>query len=300
MADLPQTQLDQLNAFVAVAEHGGFAAASRHLGRDSSVITRRIAALEKRLGIRLIERTTRRMAFTEAGAAYLQRVRGVLEELALADAEAAALNPQPRGLLRLSLPQAYGRLCVAPLLPAFLAAHPAVDLEVRYTDRFADLVAEGIDLAVRLGQLRDSGLVARPLARFERGLYASPAYLRRHGRPQTPAELRGHAALALLSHDRPGHWTLHRGAERVQVQLDVRIASDDVVTLLQAAAADTGLVVATDWLLRGHDTTPRLQRLLPDWNVGPTSAIHAVTPTARLLPGKTRALLEFLTGHLKS
>lgn len=173
------------------------AAAATVLRRDASLISRRVSALEARLGVRLLARTTRRVAVTEAGAAYLRRVQAILAELAAADAEAADRAAAPRGVLCLAVPAAFGRMWVAPLLPGFLAAYPAIRIELRHADRYVDLVAEGFDAAIRVGALQDSGLVARRLASFRRLLCASPAYLSAHGTPATPEALEHHACLGL-------------------------------------------------------------------------------------------------------
>ncbi len=159
MQERAQPQFEQIAAFVAVVEHGGISAAARALNRDPSAISRRLDALEARLGVRLLSRTTRRITLTEAGAAYLTRVRAIIAELLAAESEAAEGAATPRGLLRLSLPATYARRWIAPRLPEFVTAYPEVQLELLHTDRFVDLVAEGFDAAVRIGELADSSLM---------------------------------------------------------------------------------------------------------------------------------------------
>lgn len=300
MAGVPETHLDQVNAFVLVAKHGSFSAAAAALERDNSIVSRRVHALEKRLGVRLIERTTRRMALTEAGINYLARVDGALDALALADAEASARSALPRGTLKLSLPLAYGRMWVAPVLPAFMAKYPEIRIDARYTDRFVDLIDEGVDLAVRLGTLKDSSLVARRLAGFERRLYAAPAYLKQWGRPRSPADLASHRGLGFSTYERPDRWALSRGAERCDVQVRINLMSDDVASLVTAAEAGAGVVIAADWLVSEHVAAGKLEHVLPEWRVGERSAIYAVTPSARLLPRKTQVLLDWLTDRLST
>jgi len=188
-------QSEEIEAFAAVAESGSFAVAARRLGRDASVLSRRITALEARLGVRLLARTTRRVTTTEAGAGYLPRVQAILAEWSAADAEVSKGAAAPRGVLRLALPAAFGRMWVAPVLAGFLAAHPEIQVEAQYSDRYVDIIAERVDAAVRIGALPPSDLVARRLARFSRLLCASPDYLAKRGMPAAPQDLAAHACL---------------------------------------------------------------------------------------------------------
>ncbi|HUH56510.1 MAG TPA: LysR family transcriptional regulator, partial [Rhodanobacter sp.] len=221
------SRFEQAEAFAAVAEHGGFAAAARVLGRDPSVISRRVDALETRLGVRLLARTTRRITVTEAGAAYHRRVQAILGELAAAEVEASDGATTPHGLLRLSLPAAFARRCIAPWLPDFIAAHPALRLELAHGNHFVDLVAEGFDAAVRIGELADSSLVARRLVAFEVVLCASPAYLAQRDIPQQPADLAGHACLTFPKARFWPDWRLTDGRAPVAQRIDGPIVSDD-------------------------------------------------------------------------
>ncbi|MEP6876050.1 MAG: LysR substrate-binding domain-containing protein, partial [Burkholderiales bacterium] len=186
---LEAAQLNEVIAFVAVARSGSFSAAARRLARDASTISRRITELELRLGVRLIVRTTRQLALTEAGTSYLARSGAALDEIAHADADVSSFGANPQGLLRVALPRTYGRMWVAPLLPRFMQRYPEVRIDVRFSDAFTDLVGEGFDVAVRLGALRDSSLVARKVGDVERRLYAAPAYLTRIFH-RTPVEAR--------------------------------------------------------------------------------------------------------------
>ena len=183
--DMNGTEFEQVTAFLAAVEHGGFTAAGLALGRDGSILSRRVTALEKRLGLRLMERTTRRLALTEAGETFHQRMRGALSALQEIEQDTAATAASVRGTLRIALPATFGRMWVAPILPAFLAAHPDVTVEAAFEDRYVDLVAESFDVAIRIGTLTDSRLVARRLAPSRRMLCAAPAYLRA-GRPSRP------------------------------------------------------------------------------------------------------------------
>jgi DNA-binding transcriptional LysR family regulator len=223
MPMLDTDRLGGMRAFVAVATRHSFVAAADELGLSASALSRRIAQLERALGCRLLQRTTRRVALTEAGALYLERCLDVLARADEADAAVSAFSAQPRGLLRVSLPNLYGQLRVAPLLPEFMRRHPLLRLEVTMEDRYIDLVEQRIDVGVRIGDLRSGDYVARRLALNRRRLCASPEYLRRKGTPLKPADLRGHACLQLwhrvargLRHGRgPGRGPAGRGPGRV-------------------------------------------------------------------------------------
>jgi len=298
-APLHASALEEVQTFVVVAQSGNFSAAASRLGKDGSTVSRRIGALEARLGLRLFERTTRHVALTEPGAAYLARMTAVLDEIADADAQMSSHRNVPQGLLRVTMPRSYGRLCVAPLLPAFLARHPGVRVEAHYADHFVDLVGEGFDVAIRLGQLRDSTLVARRLATFGRRLVASSAYLRRHGTPRRPQELQRHQCLGFAGHERGSAWVLRKAEQRVDVPIAAALVADDAETLVAAAAEDAGIAIATDWLLEKHPARKRLVPVLRDWAVGDDSAVHAVTPAARFLPAKTTVFIDMVTQHLR-
>jgi DNA-binding transcriptional LysR family regulator len=294
MQERTGAHLEQIEAFAAVAEHGGFVAAARALGRDSSVVSRRIDALEKRLGVRLLSRTTRRVAVTEAGAGYLRRVQAILSEMAAADLEAAEGSAQPRGLLRLSMPSTFARLWVAPWLPDFLSKHPHLRMELHHEDRFVDLVSEGFDAAIRLGVLQDSSLIVRRLATFETILCASPAYIEAHGAPERPQDLQHHACIGLSLPQVWPDWRLRRGDEKVTVRVSGPMVSDEGGTMTVAGVHGAGIMVASEWSIGRDLASGRLVRVLPDWCYDRTSAVHIVMPQGRFLPAKTRAFVDRL------
>lgn len=291
-------RLEEIEAFVAVAETGGFSAAAKRLGRDASVISRRVTALEARLGIRLLGRTTRQVALTEAGAAYLRRVQSILAELATAEEEAMDRATAPQGLLRLALPAAFGRRWIAPLLPRFLAAYPAIQVELKLSDRFVDLLAEDFHAAVRIGTLADSGLVVRSLARVRRLLCASPAYLAAQGEPATPEMLAGHACLGFTGLRSWPDWPLRRGAARVQVRATGQLVADDSEALAAACVAGAGIMLAADWLVGQELAQGRLVEVLPGWSVDEGSRVGLVLPPGRLFPAKTRAFADWISNEL--
>ncbi|AHE52949.1 LysR family transcriptional regulator [Sphingomonas sanxanigenens] len=285
-------QLDEIETFAAVAEHGGFAAAARVLGKDPSVLSRRIDALERRLGVRLLARTTRKVALTEVGAAYLRKVRIILAELTVADLEAAEGAARPRGLLRVTMPRTFARFWVVPWLPAFLREYPEIEIELQLGDRFFDLVAEGFDLAIRFGGLADSSLTVRQLASFETVLCASPAYLAEAGTPHTPGDLQNHRCLGLTVPNFWPDWRLRRGEERATVHVPSQFRTDDGGSMMLAALEGGGIMLSAEWSCGRHLAEGRLVRVLPDWRMDHEGKAQIVLPPGRLVPAKTRVFIE--------
>ena len=285
-------QLDQIEAFVAIAEHDSFAAAARVLGKNPSVLSRRIDALERRLGVRLFARTTRKVGLTEVGAAYLQKVRIILTELTAADVEAAEGAARPRGLLRVTMPRTFARLWVMPWLPAFLRDYPDIELELELGDRYFDLVAEGFDLAIRFGGLADSSLIVRHLASFETILCASPAYLAWAGTPRTLEDLQNHRCLRLKVPNFWPDWRLRRGDERATVHPPAQFRTDDGSSMVDAALGGGGIMLASEWSCGRYLAEGRLVRVLPDWRLDHEGNAQIVLPPGRLVPAKTRLFVE--------
>jgi DNA-binding transcriptional LysR family regulator len=200
--------------------------------------------------------------------------------------------------LRLALPAAFGRLWIAPLLPGFLQAHPHIRLETQFTDRYVDIVAERVDLAIRLGTLQSSGFAARQLTPFSRVLCASPAYLARHGAPATPADLADHACLGFLQQRSRPVWQLRKGAEQAVVQIDGLVLADDGEALLTCALGGAGILLGSDWLVGPEFLDGRLVQVLPGWSAGDGDAVSAVLPPGRLVPAKTRAIVDWIAAAL--
>lgn len=297
------SELADLRAFVALADSGSFAAAGRLLERDPTVLSRRLQALEAQLGVRLAERTTRRVALTEAGAAYLARVRPLLADLAAADREAAAFaDGEPRGRLCISLPSTFGRMWLAPLVIDFLRAHPRVTLEVSYTNRLVDLIGERYDLTVRLAALTDSGLRARKVGERKKLVCAAPAYLADHPRIRTPADLVGHACLCFTGRDDYYRWEFGApdGSGATTVTVSAAVASDDADLLVEAAVAGLGLFYSTDWHVGPQLAAGRLVTVLDDWPVVDQGAIYVITPAHGGTPNKTRAFSDWIARGLAS
>jgi DNA-binding transcriptional LysR family regulator len=289
--------IESLTAFVAVAEEGSFNAAGQRLNRDATVVSRRVQSLEESLGVRLLERSTRRTALTEAGEVYLHRVRPLLQELMAAGQETERFSDgEPRGRLRLALPGSFGRMWLMPLLVEFREAYPAVTLDVAFSNRFVDLIGEGFDAAVRLGVLPDSRLVSRKLAERKRMIVASPRYLAKRGAPTTPADILAHDCLIFAGKANPGTWefTGPRGAH-LSVPVAGPFISDDSEALVHAAVAGHGLLYATDWLVGRELADGRLVRVLEHYPVPEEGAVYVVHPSMQHIPNKTRAFVDWIT-----
>jgi DNA-binding transcriptional LysR family regulator len=290
---------ETLAAFAAVADEGSFNAAGLRLGRDATVISRRVQALEQNLGVRLLERSTRRVVLTEAGVLYLGRIRPLMRGLLAAGQETASFSDgEPRGRLRLALPGSFGRMWLMPMLVDFLDAYPGVTLDAAFSNRFVDLIGEGFDLAIRLGVLPDSRLVARKLAERHRMICASPDYLARHGIPALPENVSDHQCLIFSGKPNPNVWEfILPDGKQLVVPVSGPFISDDAEALVPAAVAGKGLLYATDWLVGRELSDGRLVRVLPDHGLLEEGAIYVVHPSSQHVPNKTRAFADWISAR---
>lgn len=302
MQDFTGRDMDEITAFLAVAETGAFARAARRLERDPTVLSRRISALEARLGVRLIERSTRKLALTEAGRSFAHRARAALAGLEEAEQEAREAAQRVTGTLRLALPAAFGRMWVAPLLPEFLQRHPGLRLEASFEDRFVDLIGETVDLALRIGALPDSGLVARRIAGSRRLLCAAPAYLAAQPPVTAPADLARHACLAFTGLRTHPDWRFRRpdGAGIVSVRVSGPLASGEAGALVPAALAGLGVLLCSGWLVAPHLASGALVPVLDDWRAETDEAISLLRPSGRYLPARVRLFGDWLTERLRA
>ena len=298
MHELDGRYLSEVATFLAVVEAGGFAPASHVLNRDPTVLSRRVTALERRLGVRLVERTTRSVVLTEAGSRFAARMRAALAVMGEAQAEAMQGAVIPSGTLRLALPGAFGRAWIAPLLPAFLAAHPAMAIDVSYSDRYVDLVADGYDLAVRIGALPDSRLVVRKLADNRRLVCAAPSYLAARGAPAVPADLARHNCLQFTRHAAFPDWSLRRDGKTVAVKTTGNVRADDAESLVPFAVGGFGLLLCSRWLVGAELADGRLVPVLADWSVEGEGGIHLVRPSAQFTTAKVRAFSAWLVERM--
>jgi len=285
--------LDGIAAFACVVDSGSFSAAARRLKVSKSAVSANVQRLEERLGVRLLHRTTRRLAVTEAGAAYYRHCARILTEAEAAEQAAGALQREPRGTLRISAPNSFGWMHVAPAIPAFLERYPEIGVDISLSAAHVNLVDERLDLAIRIGVLQDSPLVVRKLAPSRLVLCAAPAYLKAHGTPRTPAELARHNCLCTSTLPWGDEWRLsgERGEVRVAVRGSVRSNSAE---MLRAAALDAlGIAVLPSWAVGEQLRNGALRRVLEAWEP-PKSTIYAVYPGNRLMSMKVRAFVDHL------
>ena len=286
--------LGAIKLFVRAVELGSFSKAAVDCGAKVSSVSRAVAALEADLGVALFNRSTRRLNPTEAGGDFYERAVRILADVADARAQTAALNGKPQGLLKINLPGAFGRRHVVPLLPAFLAAYPDIRIEATLTDATVNLIEAGADVAIRIGALPDSTLIAKKLAPHRRMLCAGPAYLARRPAPKQPADLAGENCLlfALAPSDR---WGFARDGERIEVAVKGSFRANDSEALLEAAEAGLGLALLPTWLAGASVRAGRLVSLLPDWaaSLAPGErAIWGVYPPKKILSPKVRVFLD--------
>ncbi|MFV0933036.1 MULTISPECIES: LysR family transcriptional regulator [Pseudomonas] len=275
---------DEIAAFLAVASQGSFVGAGRLLQRHPTVVSKRLAAMEKRLGVRLVERSTRQVRITETGARLEQRLRSAIELMNEAQQQASEGASEIRGTLRLALPAAMGRRWLGPMLPEFLKAHPHVSIIADYSERLVDIIDEGFDAAIRIGELDDSRLIAKKLSDHRRILCASPAYITKHGMPETPQDLIRHNCLRFSGLASFPQWRLHRGNELQTVSPKGNLTANDSESLLAAACADAGILGAGDWLMSRDVAAGGLLQVLPDWQLDTAGGVYLVRPSAKF-PG---------------
>jgi DNA-binding transcriptional LysR family regulator len=290
---------DHIAALLALHEGGSFVAASKILQRHATIVSKRVAQLEGRLGVRLVERTTRQVRFTEAGLLYVQRLESARSALLDADEEVAANAHQARGTLRLALPTAMGRIWLAPLLAEFVRAYPDMSLHAEYSEKFVDIINEGFDAAIRIGELPDSRLKATRLCENHRILCASPAYLKRRGVPQSPSDLTSHDCLGFTGLASFPAWRLCQGATREAVVVSGSITSNDNEALLAAAIAGVGILACGDWLVSREIRSGQLQQVLPAWELDARSGVYFVRPSARHAPAKVKTFKQWIEKRLQ-
>jgi DNA-binding transcriptional LysR family regulator len=280
-----------MQAFVAVVDARGFAPAAQRLGISPSVVTRLVARLEHQLGIRLLQRTTRSVTLTDAGTRYLERARRVLAELEEAEESAAAERARPTGRLVVSAPAMFGRLHVSPLMCRYLNLNPDVVGELTLSDRMVNLVEDGIDLAVRIGHLADSTLIARPAGTTRRVLVASPSYLVRRGVPSSPLDLAGHQTIQFRPLAAVADWSFREGGRELRVPLASHYSTNSADAALWHAEHDGGLTFALSYQVVDAVNAGRLRIVLEEFEPAPLP-IHFVYPSSRLLSAKVRTVVE--------
>ena len=292
--------LNDLHFFAAVVEHGGFSAAGRALGVPKSRLSKRVAQLEDRLGVRLLQRTTRRFVVTEVGERFYAHCRAVLEEARAAQEAVDELRAEPRGVVRLSCPVSLTQTILAHVLPDFMAQYPRLQVRVLSSDRRVDLLGEGYDVAIRVRSKldTDTNMVVRSFGQSRVLPVASPALLDALGRPGHPDELAKLPALSMQEHEGPQTWELIDAAgERVSVEVQARLICGDFAVLLEAARRGIGVTLLPEFVCAPAVGRGELEVLLPEWSA-PEGTMHFIYPSRRgMLPG-VRALVDFLAERL--
>jgi LysR family transcriptional regulator for bpeEF and oprC len=292
-------QLAAMRVFVRVADRGSFARAADELELSRPVVSAQVAALEKHLGVRLLNRTTRRVRLTTDGTEFLRRCRRIFDELRDAEETMRQSRSKPQGKLRVDVPVAFGRYLLLPALPEFTRRYPDIELDVRLNDRVVDLVADQVDVALRVGPLRQSGLVARRIAQMRLVTCAAPAYLADHGTPQTPDDLRGHRLLGLVSSSgSPPEWTFPPPytPRRLKLQFGMLFNAGEAPVI--AAAAGLGITHTGDLLIAEYVSRGELQLVLEDY-VTPGPPMSLVYPSAGHQSAKVRVFADFAADLLQ-
>lgn len=292
-------RIGDLNLFLRVLDLGSISAAARSLDVSVAVASQRLKRLERSLGVRLLHRTTRQLRPTPEGIALAEQGRSLVEDLEVLTSSLSNTAKGVAGTLRVTIPASFGRQYISPLLPQFMARHPRLRLHIDLSDQMRDLVGEGLDLAIRIGTLKDSELVATRLASNRRVLCASPDYLRRHGVPKKPDDLAKHECLLMaVSRDSTDSWHL-RGpdGDETTVRLKSRVKSNLGEVIRDAALGGLGIALHSTWHVSEDLRAGRLKLVLPDYQL-PESAIYAVMPERRLVMPRVRAFVDFLTQQL--
>ena len=290
-------RLDELAIFVTIVETGSLAAAGRRLRRSPPAVTRSLASLEERLGTRLIERTTRRLSPTEAGRELAQRARELLAQFEDAMRAGAERGVSLRGTLLVSAPNVFGRMHVMPLVSSFLDAHPALRVELILSDRYLDLVEEGLDVAVRIGHLSNSGLIARRVGHVRQVVVAAPSYLAERDTPDDPAELPAHSIIFTSGRATPMEWRFRDGARERVVRLTPRLIVNQVDAALSAARDGRGIASALSYQVAADLVAGRLVRLLASFE-RPPMPVQLVVASTRHMPARVRAFLDYAAAGL--
>ncbi len=290
-------RFDELEVFIAILDAGSLNGAARRLRRSPAAVTRALAALEARVGVRLIERTTRKLAPTGAGAHLGESARRLLADYdnAVREDDQGPL----RGKLRITAPHMFGRRHLTPAVIAFLDLHPALQIEMVFNDRNLDMIEHGLDLALRIGALPDTGMVARPLGQVRRVLVATPAYLARHGTPATPHELAGHQVIFFSGASAVAEWRFQHEGRELAVRLDPRLIVNEIDALLGAVLAGRGIGRALSYQVADQLADGSLVRLLPGAELAPLP-VQLVMQSGRHLPPRLRACVDFLVRELSA
>lgn len=290
---MQQYDLVALRAFVAVVETGGFNRAADQLDASAAAVSRRISALERALGAKLLNRTTRQIDLTDAGRQFYSDVSHILESLEEAEEKIQTGRETIRGRLRIAAPLSFGIARIAPVLPAFMKRHPELTVHLQLEDRFTDLVAEGVDMAVRIGALKDSTLVATRLASIPRVFCASPEYLANHGEPQRPGDLSRHNCLNYSLLSTRDNWSFSMGEQTRDIEITGTLTANNGDVLKEATLQGLGITMIPTFFVEQELQDGRLRAVLSDYCPAPFG-LYAVRPSRHFTPARVRALIEYL------
>lgn len=291
------SSLADYEAFVAIMEAGSLTAASRRLGRSLQSVSRALASLEDDVGASLIRRTTRSMQPTEAGRMFYRRIKAALADIGVAYAEAAERTGEVGGVLRIGASSLFGPRHVVPALAAYMSRFPAVEVELVLEDDYQDLMAAELDLAVRLGELEDNRMVARQVGAVRQVAFATSDYLRRHGRPSTPADLSEHHCIVRTHSRSPRRWTFMHAGELEVIPVSARFRSDSAAACNEAVAQSAGVGIAPLWQISDLVDEGQVELVLTEFELPPIP-VHLVWPQASALPARTRTAIDFLAVRL--
>ncbi|MFB9245823.1 LysR family transcriptional regulator [Massilia antarctica] len=288
-------KLRSMEIFTAVVDDGSLTAAAARFDMSAVMVGKHIRFLEERLGARLLARTTRRQSLTEIGEQYVEQCRSILAQVRAAESGAEAMRLAPRGRLRISAPVTFGSESLSPLLPGYLARHPEVSLDLELNDRLVDVVDDGYDAAIRIGELDDSGMIARRLRPYRMLICASPAYLARHGEPRMPADLADHECLDFMHWKKLVRWRLGDDDGAAQARVS-RFRSNNGQALKQAALAGFGIVMQAEVMLAQEVAAGRLVSLL-EAHIPAPRTMHVLYPPDRQATPKLTTFIDFLLEH---
>ncbi|MBR0831139.1 LysR family transcriptional regulator [Bradyrhizobium manausense] len=288
-----------LMLFAKVVDFGGISAAARALSIPKATISRAVASLESSLGIRLLERSGRKMRLTEAGSVVHQHCQRIAEEIEEAQAAVNEIRSVPRGRLRVAAPLTFGRTLLSPSLSDFLRTHPDIRVELELTNRQVDPIEENFDVVIRLGPLADSTLIAKEIGTVHFVLCAGPGYLSSHPDIRCPIDLEQHLVIDFFGGADHRQWSLSRGQEVAQVKVRPRLDVNDPIVRRDAALADIGITLLPAWIANREVQKNGLKLILPDWRMTPSTRIYALYPNRRSLSAKSRSFLNFLEARIR-
>lgn len=288
---------EEMRTFIAVADTGSFSAAARRLGLAKSIVSRRVSTLEHYLQCSLLSRTTRQLSLTEVGQNYYQRAHLILQDVAEAEEMARGLQHEMRGRLRISMPVSFGVLRLASLINAFMLEHPNLEVEMGLDDNYIDLVSSGFDVGIRIGSLDDPALLVREIMPCVHKVCASPDYLRRHGTPLKPDDLRRHVCLSYTNRSQTSQWQFQMDGRWNSIPIPTRLLANNGEVLVQAAIDGLGLIAVPTFFTERALHTGELVEVLSDFPLR-NSHIYAVCQPGRPVPAKIRAFIDFITAQL--